>query len=69
MPVDEHGNEYDEEWKPDSPVLRGEVRTPDRAPDGGDVQPDELPHRVRREQGLDTPDPDPGYDPTWDDLV
>lgn len=69
MPVNEFGDEYDEDWAPESPILRGEVRTPDQPPPPGLIQPDELPHRVRRDLGLATEEPDNGYDPEKDDLV
>ncbi len=73
MPTDEHGNDYDEDWAPESSVLRGEVRVPD-LPIGVEGHkilgpPDQLPHRLRRELGIDDEDPDPGYDPDGDDLV
>lgn len=72
MPTDEHGNDYDEDWSPESPVLRGEVRVPDEpAHTDGKVlgKPDELPHRFRRQLGIDDENPDPGYDPEGDDLL
>jgi hypothetical protein len=72
MPVDEHRNDYDEDWAPESPILRGEVRVPDDPViDGNRIigPPDQLPHRIRRELGIDDDEPDPGYDPDADDLV
>jgi len=70
--TDEHGNDIDEDWVPENPTLRGETRTPDQPTTAGNKvlgAPDELPHRVRRDLGLDNEDPDPGYDPDDDDLV
>lgn len=68
--TDEHGVVIDEDWAPESPILRGEVRTPDEIiPATLDSPLDELPHRVRRRNGLATEDPDPGYDPADDDLL
>lgn len=70
MPTDEFGNTYDEGWVPESPHLRGETRTPDQvAHTGMPTQLDELPHRKRVEAGLNTEEPDPGYDPAQDDLL
>ncbi len=71
MPTNEHGDDYDEDWVPESPVLRGEVRTPDKPieRDSRITKPDELPHRYRRDLGIDSDEPDPGYDPDDDDLV
>lgn len=72
MPVNEHGDTIDEDWAPESPVLRGEVRTPDEPlKEGGRLigPADQLPHRVRRDLGIDDQKPDPGYDPEGDDLL
>lgn len=68
--TNDFGHEIDEDWVPESPVLRGEVRTPDEvilAPLSAPL--DELPHRVRRANGLAGETPDPGYDPDRDDLL
>ncbi len=75
MPTDEHGSEIDEDFTPESPILRGEARTPDQPIAYTDDDPtaaipgDELPHRYRRDLGIDNDDPDPGYDPSQDDLL
>lgn len=68
MPVDEHGNDIDEGWEPDNPVLRGVTQIPDQIPALVD-RLDELPHRKRYELGLHHDLPDPGYDPGLDDLT
>jgi len=69
MPLNEYGDAVNDDFVPESPVLRGETQVPDRADDPHrQYQLDELPHRERVTRGVAGDEPDPGYDPDADDL-